>query len=83
MSNILDFPDVERIEIARGPQSTLYGKNTSVGAISIITKEPEFEFGGTGEMTYGNYNQYIAKTSITGPIGSGENVAFRISGSYN
>ena len=83
VSNILDFPDVERIEISRGPQSTLYGKNTSVGAISIITKEPEFEFGGTGEMTYGNYNQYIAKTSITGPIGSGENVAFRISGSYN
>lgn len=82
-SNLLDLPDVERIEILRGPQSTLFGKNTSVGAISVITKQPEFEYGGNGELTYGNFNQYILKGAVTGPIGDGEKVAFRVSGSYN
>ena len=61
----------------------MFGKNTSVGAISVITKQPEFEYGGNGELTYGNFNQYILKGAVTGPIGDGEKVAFRVSGSYN
>lgn len=80
-SSILDLPELERIEVLRGPQSSIYGKNVSVGAISITTKGPEFEFSGMGELTYGNYDQIIGKASITGPIS--DKAAFRLSGSIN
>jgi iron complex outermembrane receptor protein len=80
-SSILDLPELERIEVLRGPQSSIYGKNVSVGAISITTKAPEFEFGGMAELTYGNYDQMIGKASITGPIS--DKAAFRLSGSIN
>ncbi len=78
---INDFPTVQRIEVLRGPQSTLYGRNTPAGVISIITQKPEFEVGADAEVTYGNYNTVIMKGSLTGPIS--ENVAFRISGNVN
>ncbi|MCF6292532.1 MAG: TonB-dependent receptor [Robiginitomaculum sp.] len=80
---INDFIAVERIEVLRGPQSTLYGKNTPAGVLSIITKKPYFDFGSEGELTYGNYNQIVAKGSVTGPLGSGEKAAFRVSGNLN
>lgn len=48
-----DFLSVERVEVLRGPQSTLFGKNTSAGVISFVTKAPEYEFGGKAEVTYG------------------------------
>ncbi|MBL1430118.1 MAG: TonB-dependent receptor [Robiginitomaculum sp.] len=80
---INDFIAVERIEVLRGPQSTLYGKNTPAGVLSIITKKPQFDFGSEGELTYGNYNQIVAKGSVTGPLGSGEKAAFRVSGNLN
>jgi iron complex outermembrane receptor protein len=76
-----DLPEVERIEVLRGPQSTLFGKNVSAGAISIVTKKPQYEFGGKLEGTYGNYNQRQLKGTITGPLS--ETVALRVSGSYN
>ncbi len=78
---INDFPTVERIEVLRGPQSTLYGRNTPAGVISIVTQKPEYEFGADAEVTYGNFDQFIAKGSVTGPIG--ENAAFRLSGNVN
>ncbi len=78
---INDFPTVERIEVLRGPQSTLYGRNTPAGVISIITQKPEFEAGADAEVTYGNFNNVIMKGSVTGPIS--ENVAIRISGNVN
>ncbi|MBL4616962.1 MAG: TonB-dependent receptor [Robiginitomaculum sp.] len=78
---INDFIAVERIEVLRGPQSTLYGKNTPAGVLSIITKKPQFDFGSEGELTYGNYNQVVAKGSVTGPIG--DKAAFRVSGNLN
>ena len=65
---ILDLPTLERVEILRGPQSTLFGKNVSAGAISITTKSPEFEWGGSVEATYGNFDQINFKGSLTGPI---------------
>ncbi|MEM9496163.1 MAG: TonB-dependent receptor [Pseudomonadota bacterium] len=80
-SAILDLPTLERVEILRGPQSTLFGKNVSAGAISITTKSPDFEWGGSAEATYGNFNQAIFKGTLTGPIS--ETVAFRVSGSIN
>jgi len=76
-----DLPEVERIEVLRGPQSTLFGKNVSAGAISIVTKRPQFEAGGKVEATFGNYNTRQIKGTITGPLS--ETLAVRLSGSLN
>ena len=67
-AQITDLPDVQRIEVLRGPQSTLFGKNASAGIISIITKTPSFDFGGNAELTYGDYNAFVGKAYVTGPI---------------
>ncbi|MBU0865239.1 MAG: TonB-dependent receptor [Alphaproteobacteria bacterium] len=80
-AQIGDLPNVERIEVLRGPQSTLFGKNASAGVISIVTQKPQYEFGGSAEVTYGNFNAITVKGDVTGPIA--ENVAFSIGGSYN
>ena len=80
-SQITDLPDVSRIEVLRGPQSTLFGKNASAGVISITTQEPQFEFGGSLEATYGNFNQMILKGLVTGPLG--ESVAASLVGGFN
>ena len=76
-----DLPDVERIEVLRGPQSTLFGKNVSAGAISIVTARPQFNWGGNAEVSVGNYNSIQTKASITGPIS--DTLAFRLSGTRN
>lgn len=73
----LDFVDVERFEILRGPQGTLFGKNTTAGAINIVSKKPVFVPGGTLEASYGNYGYIQAKASVTGPIT--KNLAARLS----
>lgn len=78
---ISDLANVSRIEVLRGPQSTLFGKNASAGVISVITQAPQFEFGGSIAATYGNFDQIIVKGDVTGPIG--ETVAFAVDGSYN
>ena len=67
-AQIGDLPDVQRIEVLRGPQSTLFGKNASAGVISIVTREPKFKFGGAAEVSYGNYNAIVAKGYVTGGI---------------
>jgi iron complex outermembrane receptor protein len=76
-----DLPEVERIEVLRGPQSTLFGKNVSAGAISIVTKQPQFDFGGKAEVSLGNYDQRLVKGTVTGPLS--DTVAVRLSGSVN
>lgn len=80
-SAIADLPEIERIEVLRGPQSTLFGKNVSAGAISIVTKKPEFKWGGKGSLTYGNYDDKEGTLSIN--AGLGESVGLRLSGSFN
>ena len=75
-----DFTDVERIEVLRGPQGTLFGKNTTAGAISITTKKPAFDFGAEAELSYGSRDFMQAKAAVTGPI-VGDLLAFRLSGS--
>jgi outer membrane receptor protein involved in Fe transport len=76
-----DLNMVQRIEVLNGPQSTLFGKNASAGVISVVTKEPQYEFGGLVEASYGNYNAFVLRGEVTGPIS--ENVAFALDGSYN
>lgn len=80
-SAILDLPTLERVEVLRGPQSTLFGKNVSVGAISISTKKPSFEWEGSANVTYGNLNTVRFGGTLSGPIT--DTLAFRISGSTN
>ncbi|MBA3864189.1 MAG: TonB-dependent receptor [Erythrobacter sp.] len=76
-----DLNMVQRIEVLNGPQSTLFGKNASAGVISVVTKEPQYQFGGQVEASYGNFDAVVLKGEITGPIT--ENIAFSLDGSYN
>ncbi|MEZ0611396.1 TonB-dependent receptor [Fibrella sp. WM1] len=64
----LDFVDIDRIEVLRGPQGTLFGKNTTAGAFNITTRPASFVPGATFEVSYGNYNYIQAKASVTGPL---------------
>ncbi|MET0272441.1 MAG: TonB-dependent receptor [Phenylobacterium sp.] len=71
-----DFLDVSRIEVLRGPQGTLYGKNTTAGAVNITTNQPTFDFEGKAEVSVGNLSFKQAKAAISGPLS--ETVAARI-----
>lgn len=64
----LDFIDIDRIEVLRGPQGTLFGKNTTAGAFNITTRKPSFTPGANFEVSYGNYGFIQAKASVTGGI---------------
>ncbi|HFB55164.1 MAG TPA: TonB-dependent receptor, partial [Hellea balneolensis] len=77
-----DLINVERIEVLRGAQGTLFGKNTSAGAIHILTKKPEFKFGGSVDASYGNYNAKKIRGTITGPLIE-DKLAVRLSGTFN
>ncbi len=73
----LDFVDVDQIEVLRGPQGTLYGKNTTAGAVNVVTKKPSFTPATTVELSYGNYGYVQGKASLTGPLT--DDIAARIS----
>lgn len=64
----LDFIDIEQIEVLRGPQGTLFGKNTTAGAFNITTRKPNFKPSANFEVSYGNYGYVQAKSSITGAL---------------
>jgi outer membrane receptor protein involved in Fe transport len=81
IAQISDLPNLQRVEVLRGPQSTLFGKNASAGVISIVSKPPSFKFEGNLEASYGNYNAFVAKGYVSGPIS--ENFAASIAGGYN
>jgi len=76
---LLDVVDVERIEVLRGPQGTLYGKNTIGGAIKYITRGLPKETAGFASVTVGNYGQLDAKAAIGGSLGGSDALRARIS----
>ena len=61
---IFDVADVERMEVLRGPQGTLYGRNTLAGAINVVTKKPSDESGISAEIGIGNYNRKHTKLNL-------------------
>ncbi|MDZ4814229.1 MAG: TonB-dependent receptor [Pseudomonadota bacterium] len=67
---LLDVIDVDRIEVLRGPQGTLYGKNTIGGAIKYLTKPLSPDFGASTQITFGSYGQADLKASVNVPLGS-------------
>ena len=81
-SALNDLPNLERIEVLRGPQSTLFGKNASAGVISVITAKPNLDtVEGSASLTVGDYSQVIVKGDVNGPLS--DTVGFSLSGSVN
>jgi iron complex outermembrane recepter protein len=76
-----DLPEIERVEVLRGPQSTLFGKNVSAGAINIVTAKPQFTFGGSASLDVGNFHELQERATVTGPLS--DTVAVRLSASNN
>jgi iron complex outermembrane receptor protein len=73
----MDFIDIEQVEVLRGPQGTLFGKNTSAGNFNVTTKKASFTPGANFELGYGNFGFIQAKASVTGPLS--KTLAARIS----
>ncbi|GAB5482622.1 MAG: TonB-dependent receptor [Parasphingorhabdus sp.] len=81
VSSINDLFDVERVEIVKGPQGSLFGRNTTAGAISVTTNKPDpFAFDAAASASYGNFDEVSTQAMINTPLGG--DWAFRIAGSY-
>jgi iron complex outermembrane receptor protein len=73
--------DIERVEVLRGPQGTLYGKNTTGGAVNLISRDAKLgETSGYVNAGYGNYNRFDANAAVNVPLG--EKAALRVAGTY-
>lgn len=77
-SAAFDFSDIDRVEVLRGPQGTLFGKNTTAGVISISSRAPTFMPEVSAEMSYGSFNLLQVKGSLSGPL-AGDMLAGRLS----
>jgi len=79
-SAMMSFPlyDMDRVEVLKGPQGTLYGRNTTAGAIGFFTNKPDHEFDATVSLTYGNYEYFDAEGAVNLPLADA--LAVRISG---
>jgi outer membrane receptor protein involved in Fe transport len=77
---LTELGPVDRIEVLRGPQGTLFGRNASAGLINIITAGPSFDEAGTADLSYGNYDYWRASVGLTGPIN--DKIAYRVDGVY-
>jgi outer membrane receptor protein involved in Fe transport len=76
-----DLGELERIEVLKGPQGTVFGKNTSAGVINVISKRPDFEGAADAELTTSNFGGYEAAASINGPL-IDDKLAGRFYGAY-
>jgi len=76
---LADLVDVDRVEVLRGPQGTLFGRNSSAGVINITTRAPSFDFGLYAEASAGNYGYNQERLAVTGPLVDGL-LAFRVTG---
>jgi len=77
--DVFDLPDLQSIEVLRGPQGTLFGKNTVSGAVNITTRLPSFTPEADGSISYGTQNYVQLKASASSAIGGSDKLAFRIS----
>lgn len=77
-----DLPDVERVEVLKGPQGTLFGRNATGGAIQVITKKPSYEPEGLVSASYGNFNDILAKGYVSVPLVA-DQIAVSLSGFYH
>ena len=80
-AGLLDLIDVERIEVLRGPQGTLFGKNASAGVVNVVTKRPTETFEADFRALYGSYDEMRVGGSVSGPLA--ENLSARITGFRN
>ena len=81
-SALNDLPKLDRIEVLRGPQSTLFGKNASAGVINVVTAKPDLDaHSGSATLTVGDDDMYVVKGDVTGPLS--DSVAYSLSGSLN
>ena len=79
-ANNYAFLDTERVEVLRGPQGTLFGRNTTGGAVNVIMAKPADEFGGKFEVSAGSYDRYLVKGSVDLPVS--DTVLTKVSGYY-
>lgn len=75
-----DLYDIESLEVIKGPQGTLFGKNASAGVVNVRTKRPEYEFSAGGDFMVGTFNETRVRGSVTGPIVD-DVLAYRLTGS--
>ena len=78
---LLDFLDLDRIEVLRGPQGTLYGKNSVGGTVNLFSVAPTDSFGGFAEGSIEKYDTYRARAGINAPLS--DNLSARIAGAYS
>lgn len=76
-----DFADLERIEVLRGPQGTLFGRNATAGVLNITTARPSSTFEARGDVTIAEQNEYRAKGTVSGPLT--DTLRARLTGFYN
>ncbi|MEI9988590.1 MAG: TonB-dependent receptor [Rhizomicrobium sp.] len=81
LSQMAQFYDLERVEVLKGPQGTLFGRNTTAGAISVVSKGPTRDFETDASVEYGNYNSVVLEGGIGGPIS--DELAFRVAGTFD
>ncbi|MGB7405186.1 MAG: TonB-dependent receptor [Pacificimonas sp.] len=81
-AGLLDLVDIERVEVLRGPQGTLFGKIASAGVVNIVTKRPTADFEAEARALYGSDNEFRLGASLSGPF-AGDSLSARLTGFYN
>lgn len=79
-SSVVDFFDVSQVEVLKGPQGALYGRNATGGAINILTEQPRSTLGADAHVQYGNYDRVQVRGAVNVPLG--DKVAIRVAGIY-